>query len=203
MAQSIFTKHYGEIRFIRTWAQSGGKHIGLMPSGAYAHIGGLPVTNIADIQACIPAGDELEKALAWFENRGKVSKDHTPVRKVYYDPDDGSWRYVDSYAVVAQVEDLQAALKGGPLADALVWFQRQMGAKVPGATPAQPLESPQDRVLDLLREDPGQSVQQIAKGLSFDLRATSDLLAALRDEQQIGIMGKLYYLLEDLAAEAR
>lgn len=204
MSQTLYTKGFGAVTFSRTWTTNGGMHIGRMPNGAYGHTSGLPVTKEQDLRACIPAGEELDAALAWFENRGKAQPTDRPRRLCYFDPDDQSWRYLDTHQVVEQIEDLMAALKGGPLAEAVAWFQRQYGAQMPGAElPVPVLKSPQERVLEALHAETGQTLQGLAKLLGFDLRGTHDLLESMRDEQQLVTAGKKYFLPHELAVAGR
>lgn len=171
-------------------------HIGVLPNGAYAHVPtGFPITDRQQITDGISDREQQEKALYWFDHRGQTTS-QMRVRKVYPDPADDTWRFIDTGQVVTKQEDLVAALKGTALQAAMVWFhsyhgqhqQRQLDAEAKA-----PL-LPEDHVLELLAQDPGQSTENLAKQLGIQAR---QILALVNDMEQRALIireGKLWYL---------
>ena len=204
MSQLIKTKYFGSLTFVRTWAAPG-MHIGLLANGAYAHIGGLPVSNQADLTRVIPAGPDLDEALDWFENRDKRAMEakNTPARLVFFHPGDKSWRYVDTQQPVDTVEDLYQALKGSSaLNEAIGWFVEHR--KQTGDTPP-PLDetgsSIDERLLRLLGEAQGNGLtaKELAEALAIhDVSDLVPILKTMDEQQRIGRIssGKRFVLPE-------
>ena len=192
MSQILKSKQFGQLEFVRTWAINGGLHIGRMPNGAYAHISGLAIQSRAEL-APITDPEELARAEAWLEMRNRPpDPSQAPVRKLYFEAEDESWRYLDNGGVVESVEDLMAALKGPVLTTGLVWFQHRHTEGVVAAQP--PIVPPDQQVLDLLRERPGLNPQEIETALGFEARGTVEVLTLLRKAGQVSVDGKKFYV---------
>jgi hypothetical protein len=69
--QTINTKHFGPISFVKTWVSSDGRHIGKTAKGGYVHLSGSRVSSTRDINDLIPKGQDREDALDWFKNKDK------------------------------------------------------------------------------------------------------------------------------------
>lgn len=123
MPQKIFTKQFGEVVFKRSWATTT-MHIGELLDGGYAHLpGGLPVKSRAELEACIPHGDELEAAVNWFEHRNDPVED-TPQKRLVLQPD-GSYLFDDG-SKVTSISDLVNHIRPGLALDAAVqWFSEK------------------------------------------------------------------------------
>lgn len=198
--QTIVSKYYGELTFSKTWAVAKGVHVGRLMNGAYAHIGGLPVTDKNDLIAAIPRGEALDEALDWFENRltRATEAQLLPAKLVMYYPPDQSWRYVDTNQPVATVEDLYEALKGSPALDAaLAWFfrQRQAGQASPGG-PLQSGYGVDDRAIKILGEAQveGATLHDLGKQLNVEPKALVDLMQALENDKIVSRHQKRYYM---------
>ena len=203
MSQLVRTKYYGDLTFEKTWALSNGPHVGKLMNGAYAHFGGLPVTDKQDLLATIPAGPDLDEALDWFENRHKRATEAQlmPTKLVMYYPPDQSWRYVETQQLVTTVEDLYEGLKGSPALDAaLAWFFKQRQREQSGqASPSGSSISGtgiDDRVIKILGESAveGATLHDLGKHLSIEPKALVDLLQALENDQILARHGKRFYL---------
>mgnify|MGYP001616638314 CR=1 FL=1 len=192
MSQILDSKQFGKLEFVRTWAMNGGLHIGRMPNGAYAHISGLAIKSRAELSP-ITDPEELARAEVWLEQRNRPpDPSQAPVRKLYFEAEDESWRYLDNGAVAECVEDLMGALKGPVLTTALVWFQRRHTEGTVSAPP--PLVPPDQQVLDLLRERPGLNPHEIETALGFEARGTVEVLALLRKAGHVSVDGKKFYV---------
>ena len=112
MGQKLFTKSYGEIEVECSWVE-GPHHLARLTNGAYVHITGLPVNSKAELRAVL-TGDDLEKALDWFDHRhdGKEQV----FKRVMFDAD-GTPIFEDGTPVESP-SDLVQALKPGPVLDA-------------------------------------------------------------------------------------
>lgn len=164
-----------QVSFVRTWiAQRPDKsviHIGLMPNGAYATVPqGFPITDTEDIKLAIPDPEAQARAINWFERRSDPTR-QTPLRKIYPDPEDGTWRYLDSHQVVEKQEDIIAATRGMEQQAAITWFAKYHGAHQSRQhdEEARAPRELDDRVLEELREHPGQTTEALGK--HFDVKA--------------------------------
>lgn len=198
MSQLITTKYYGDLHFERTWAASGGIHIGRLLGGSYAHIGGLPVTDKADLIACIPQGEALTTALDWFENRHKRAEEALlmpPKLVMFYTPD-RSWRYVESNTPVERVEDLYEALKGSDaLEGAVKWFVTRQQAPAEGASSTG--LGLDDRITQILVQKAMEGATREALASQLKMPLTKDLYDLLKSMENDGLIArkdKTYYL---------
>ena len=197
--QTLFSKNFGELTFVKTWAVNGGLHVGRMPNGAYAHISGLPIRSREELSP-ITDPDELARAERWLETRDRPpDPTQAPLRKLYFEVEDESWRYIDNWGVVDRVEDLMAALKGPVLTTAIVWLQHRQATGATSATV--PVKPPDVQVLDLLRDDPGKTPQEMATALGFDARGIVEVLGLLRRSGQVYVDGKRFYVAASVAEE--
>jgi hypothetical protein len=112
MGQKLFTKSYGEIEVECSWVE-GPHHLARLTNGAYVHITGLPVNSKSELRAVL-TGEDLEKALDWFDHRhdGKEQV----FKRVMFDAD-GAPIFEDGTPVESP-SDLVQALKPGPVLDA-------------------------------------------------------------------------------------
>lgn len=123
MPQTLFSKQFGELNFVRTWAM-GQTHIGLLAGGGYAHLSGHPVTSKDEGFAAIPPGSHLDAFLEWFDNKDKVSVEEVK-RRIIVAPD-GSYVFDDG-APIEKAEDLMAYFgSGDALESALKWFAKEL-----------------------------------------------------------------------------
>ena len=188
------------MQFVRTWKavlpDHQSLHIGLLLNGAYAQVPtGFPILDRGEMMACIGDPEQQQKALDWFDHRGQTTQ-QVKVRKVYPDPEDETWRFIDSGQVVQKQEDLVASLKGTALQAAMVWFHSYHGAHQQqrldtNATAPQMVE---DQVLELLAQDHGQSTEALAKQLGIQPRQMLSLVNSMEQRDMITRSGKLWYL---------
>ena len=124
MSQKLYPKKFGEIEVECSW-QDGAHHIAKLTNGAYCHITGLPIQNKSELKAVL-TGDDLEKALNWFDNRHEAEEN--PPRRIMFEAD-GTPLFEDGTAVESP-SDLLESLKPGPLLDvALMALARKLDAK--------------------------------------------------------------------------
>ena len=117
--QVINTSGYGNLTFVRTWADSG-IHIGKLAGGGYCHIGGPAISSKRELETAIPGGKYLDEALDWWENKDRVEvkKDKPKVMLM----DDGSYALSDG-SQIKSVGDLISLIPPGPALDAAVlWY---------------------------------------------------------------------------------
>jgi hypothetical protein len=113
MPQIISTKN-GVIEVERSWSD-GPHHIALLTNGAYCHITGLPVRDKKELRDVL-SGEELEKALHWFDHRHE--EDTKASRRIILEPD-GTPIFEDGTPVESP-SDLYQFFKPGPVLDAAI-----------------------------------------------------------------------------------
>lgn len=124
MSQKLYPKKFGEMEVECSW-QDGAHHIAKLTNGAYCHITGLPITSKAELQKVL-TGDDLERALNWFEHRHEA--EDKPPRRIMFEAD-GTPLFEDGTPVESP-SDLLESLKPGPLLDAaLMALARKLDAK--------------------------------------------------------------------------
>jgi hypothetical protein len=208
MAQTFYPVIKGQttpVSFARIWAlHKDGRDIkiGLMPNGAYAQApNGFPITDKADFEA-IPEGRDRDQALAWYDRRGDRTVQEIALRKLYYEPIDDSWRYVDTRLPVDKQEDLIAALRGEALKAGMAWFHARH--------PIQPLTEEVEfklldqQIIELLHRDPNQTTEGLAKHFEVQPRQMLDLTKSMEAQGRIVRHGRGWYLPEhrDLSPQA-
>lgn len=118
--QTIITAHYGAINFVRTWAGSDGRHIGLLGGGGYAHVSGAPVELKRDLTDLIPSGKHLDDALEWWKH-----KDDPPegkdIQRIMLSPD-GGYEWEDGSPIESAADILNALPQGLQQEAVLAWF---------------------------------------------------------------------------------
>lgn len=120
--QVLKTKNYGNLTFVRTWSIEG-RHVGLLKSGGYCHIGGPPIGDVSELTTTIPPGPALDKALDWWEHKDDVVIVDKP-RKIVIQLD-GSYTFDDG-SLIESVGDIVSAIPAGPALDAAVaWYTRE------------------------------------------------------------------------------
>lgn len=112
MSQKIYTKHFGEIEVERSWARDG-VHVARLTNGRYAHISGLPVQSMEELEAALPSS-ELERARKWFEHRH--DEPEVQPKRLLIDSD---WNMVfDDGSPVESPDELRLHMRPGPMLDA-------------------------------------------------------------------------------------
>lgn len=119
--QTIKTKHFGPIAFVKTWVSSDGRHIGKLAKGGYAHLSGSLVNTTKDLMELIPGGKEREEALEWFKNKDKPQA-KLDAKKIMLTPD-GGYMWEDGSEITDAVDIYNTLSKGPQLEAVLAWFQ--------------------------------------------------------------------------------
>src|SRR5262245_46373477 len=189
-----------QVTFVRTYVnvhEGARLHIGEQPSGAWSLVpNGFPIIERDIILRCVPAGPDRERALAWFEPRLDPEGQAKPVRKVYFEPEDETYRFVDTQQVVPLREHLIDALKGPALDAAMVWFHHYYGAAARAQREAAQ-QTPQgwaEQILAALRaEAHGASVDALAEHFGCPTGVIGNILIPYVKTQQVTKMGRMYY----------
>lgn len=130
MPQTMHTKHYGDVTFVRSWA-GGGKHIGLLANGGYAHFpSGLPVKNKSELMGVIPQGEQLEEALAFFEQRTN-KKDEVQRRGLVMFEKEGEMHYTFKDGSITSMSDIIAnvSMETPEFENVMKWWTREQVRK--------------------------------------------------------------------------
>lgn len=121
--QTINTKHFGPISFIKTWPNSDGRHIGKLAKGGYAHLSGSRVNSTKDIMDLIPKGQDRDDALEWFKNRNKP-RPGIDTKAIVLLPD-GGYAWEDGAEIEDAVDIYNSLAKGPQLEAVLAWFHEK------------------------------------------------------------------------------
>lgn len=121
--QTIKTKHFGPISFVKTWVSSDGRHIGKLAKGGYAHLSGSPVTSKKDLSELIPTGQDKQDALEWFVHKDEI-KPKMEMKRIILIPD-GGYEWEDGSPITDVADILNALPKGVQLEAVLDWFTRK------------------------------------------------------------------------------
>jgi hypothetical protein len=117
--QKLYTKKYGELEVIQSWAEPP-NHIALLSNGAYVHITGVPIADKAVLRKTLPVYD-LQAALDWFEHR---DENKAPgIMRLVIDGDD--FVFEDGTQVTSLAQITQALQPGPILEAALSWFTKK------------------------------------------------------------------------------
>ena len=119
--QTINTKHFGPISFVKTWVSSDGRHIGKTANGGYVHLSGSRVSSTRDINDLIPKGQDREDALDWFKNRDKP-RPGIDTRAIVLTAE-GGYMWEDGSEIADAVDIYNSLPKGPQLEAVLAWFQ--------------------------------------------------------------------------------
>ena len=119
--QTINTKHFGPIQFIKTWPNSDGRHIGKLAKGGYAHLSGSRVSSTRDLMDLIPKGKDREDALDWFKNKDKPRPGIDTKAIVL--TSEGGYMWEDGSEILDAVDIYNSLPKGPQLETVLAWFQ--------------------------------------------------------------------------------
>jgi len=111
MPQRLETRDRGTFWFEKTWVVGGVGHIGKLVGGGYCKVGGQPITKKTELTNIIPKGPELNEALEWFANRGKVTA--KAQRSIVIGPD-GSLKFDDG-SPITSMSDIMSNLSPGPM----------------------------------------------------------------------------------------
>jgi hypothetical protein len=125
--QTIKTKHFGPISFVKTWVSSDGRHIGKLAKGGYAHLSGSPVTAKKDLSELIPSGQDKKEALEWFDHKDEV-KPKMEMKRIVLIPD-GGYEWEDGSPITDAADIYNALPKGVQLEAVLDWFTRKKVVK--------------------------------------------------------------------------
>lgn len=121
--QTIKTKHFGPISFVKTWVSSDGRHIGKLAKGGYAHLSGSPVTAKKDLSELISSGQDKKDALEWFDHKDEV-KPKMEMKRIILIPD-GGYEWEDGSPITDVADILNALPKGVQLEAVLDWFTKK------------------------------------------------------------------------------
>jgi hypothetical protein len=150
MPSRIETRDRGSFTFEKTWIVGGVGHVGKLVGGGYCKIGGQPIMKKSDLANIIPKGDDLNEALEWFANRGKVSA--KAPRSIVIAPD-GNLHFDDGTPITS-MSDIMANLTPGPMLEmALKMFvlnEAKAQVREVASAPSTPKSKEQDAV-DALR----------------------------------------------------
>ena len=127
--QTLQTKNYGPLTFVKTWVGSM-THIGLLANGGYCNVGGPPIESLVEIKNAIPAGQgqEREKAINWWMHKDDVVERAEKVKRIVILPN-GDFQFDDG-SLIQEASDLVAFLPPGPLLNtALAWFAGKQKSK--------------------------------------------------------------------------
>lgn len=136
MPQILRTKHFGEVRFEKTFL-NGNLHIGRLVGGGYCHVTGHPITIKKDGINAITTQADREDFVRWWEQ-----KDQPPVeevqRLIVVQPD-GSYAFDDGEPITSAEEIIQYCAPGLAQEQILRWFagelvRREKEAKKAGET---------------------------------------------------------------------
>ena len=125
--QTIKTKHFGPISFVKTWVSSDGRHIGKLAKGGYAHLSGSPVTAKKDLSELISSGQDKKDALEWFDHKDEV-KPKMEMKRIILIPD-GGYEWEDGSPITDAADILNALPKGVQLEAVLDWFTKKQSVK--------------------------------------------------------------------------
>ena len=118
--QKLYTKKFGELEVMASWAEPP-NHIALLSNGSYVHITGVPIADKAVLRKTLPM-DVLAAALDWFDHRHEQK---TPESMRIMIESDGSFAYEDGTPITS-LSQLTQALQPGPILEAaLLWFTRK------------------------------------------------------------------------------
>lgn len=125
--QTIKTKHFGPISFVKTWVSSDGRHIGKLSKGGYAHLSGSPVTSDKDLKELIPSGKDRKEALEWFGHKDKVQP-KIGMKRITLTPD-GGYEWEDGSPITDIADILNTLPQGTQLEAVLDWFTRKQSVE--------------------------------------------------------------------------
>ena len=125
--QTIKTKHFGPIAFVKTWVSSDGRHIGKLAKGGYAHLSGSSVTAKKDLSELISSGQDKKDALEWFDHKDEV-KPKMEMKRIILIPD-GGYEWEDGSPITDAADILNALPKGVQLEAVLDWFTKKQSVK--------------------------------------------------------------------------
>lgn len=120
--QVINTKHYGPITVVKTWAESGGRHIVKLAQGGYAHLSGAPVTLKKDLTDLISNKNDREAAIGWFDHRNDI-KPKVDKKRIVLMPN-GGYEWEDGSPIDNAPDIYNTLPKGAQLDAVLDWFVR-------------------------------------------------------------------------------
>ena len=118
--QTLYTKNYGSLTFVRTWVGNN-IHIGLLENGGYCHIGGPPIASVHQLRDAIPAGEALDAAIHWWKHKDEILEADVKAKRIVILPN-GDYQFDDG-TPIKEMADLIASLPSGPaLNAAIAWF---------------------------------------------------------------------------------
>jgi hypothetical protein len=127
MSQTIRRPGFGTIKIVKSWVKADGVHIGQLEGGGYAHLSGLPVQALDELDGLMMTDDEWQVAVAWFD--GEKERAAMAPRNIVIKPD-GSFEWSDGTKVTNYNEVIQA-IPAGKLQDAaLDWLADQRAAAI-------------------------------------------------------------------------
>lgn len=128
MPQTLYPKAFPEgVTFTKTYAASGGMHIGELPGGGFSRLNGEPVQSKDEFVA-VMSGAPLQRALDWFAHRDDEAPEAGPPEVTWRQ---GKLVYVETGVPLAShAEIIQAFPEESPMQHAaLEWFGQAQVAK--------------------------------------------------------------------------
>lgn len=156
--QTIKTKHFGPISFVKTWVSSDGRHIGKLAKGGYAHLSGSLVTAKKDLSELIPSGQDKKDALEWFDHKDEVQP-KMEMKRIVLIPD-GGYEWEDGSSIEDAADIYNALPKGVQLEAVLDWFMRKKTV-AKGKTKLE--HSTEQRATDKLRREGKEKLERDRK----------------------------------------
>lgn len=124
--QTINTAHHGPMEYIRSWRDSGGKHIALLVNGSFVHFSGSPVTLKGDLTDLITPGKDLDDALEWWKHRNDPPEGKD-IQRILLSAD-GGYEWEDG-SPIKSAADILNALPQGPQQEAVLAWHHQKTIK--------------------------------------------------------------------------
>lgn len=122
MAQLIKRPGYGVIKIVKSWVKADGAHIGQLEGGGYAHLSGLPVSELDELNGLVMSNADWQEAVNWFDSERERAA-QVP-RNIVIKPD-GSFEWSDGTPVTNYNEVIQAIPAGKMQDAALDWLAEQ------------------------------------------------------------------------------
>lgn len=125
--QTIKTKHFGPISFIKTWVSSDGRHIGKLSKGGYTHLSGSAIASKKDLTDLIPSGSDRKEAIEWFDHKDEPQS-KVDAKKIML-TSDGGYMWEDGSPIEEAADIYNTLPKGRQLEAVLAWFQEVQDGK--------------------------------------------------------------------------
>ena len=155
--QTINTKHFGPISFIKTWVASDGRHVGKLSKGGYAHLSGSPVTAKKDLTDLI-SGQDRKDAVEWFDHKDEP-KSKIVTKRITLLPD-GGYEWENGSPILDAADIYNTLPKGAQLDAVLDWFSRSQRLK---KTKEKMIRSGEKRTTERLKKETEEKIENDRK----------------------------------------